>query len=275
MIADLHIHTTASDGRLSPAETINAAINAGLTCIAITDHDTVAGIKELNSSCPSYAKSLSVIPGIELNTDLPTHEVHILGYFIDIDNAELLSELESILRGRRQRALRMVEILNQLGYAVQYERVKEIAGQSVAIGRPHIAKALLEKGYFGTTQDVFTALLEKNAPAYVPHYKLNPAKAIQLIKKAGGIPVLAHPGLIGDDMVVKEMMTAGIQGLEVYHPKHDSVTTQKYLNLALRSKLLVTGGSDFHGIPGRLPEELGTFSIPLQLAQILQSRIQA
>ncbi|MCX7779357.1 MAG: PHP domain-containing protein [Negativicutes bacterium] len=266
MIADLHIHTNASDGRLSPAEIVREAEKAGLSHIAITDHDTVAGLDGLHEQ----NSSLTIIPGVELNTDLPGHEVHILGYYIDIKNERLQDELGKMAADRLTRTQKMVRKLNELGYAIQYERVQEIAGNAVSIGRPHIAKALHEKHYFSGFDEIFATVLNTNSPAYVPHYKLLPEAAIQLIILAKGIPVLAHPGLIGSNRIVSAMIEAGVQGIEVYHPKHSEQQTNKWLALAKRHSLLVTGGSDYHAIPDRYPSKLGLFTVPSTIALNLQ-----
>jgi len=265
MTADLHIHTTASDGRFAPAQIIEQALEAGLSYIAITDHDTVDGLLQLAELKQSIPSSLVVIPGIELSTDLPDNEVHILGYFIDVFNSELRRQLDILVAHRRERTKQIVSKLNQLGYLITYQRVLELAQQATAIGRPHIAKALVEKKYFASIADVFTTLLDKNGLAYVPHYKLTPQQVIDLIKKTGGLPVLAHPGLVGNDHIVLDMIDAGIVGLEVYHPRHDEQQIQKYRALATKHELAITGGSDFHGIVGRFPDKLGVCTIPVKL----------
>ena len=270
MSADLHVHTTASDGWLSPTNIIDEAIQANLSYIAITDHDTVDGLLQLRKIRQSLPASLVVIPGIELSTDLPDNEVHILGYYIDIFNAELRHQLDLLIVNRHERTKRIIVKLNQLGYSITYLRVLELAGQVTSIGRPHIAKALVEKKYFSTVSDVFTTLLDKNGPAYIPHYKLAPKHVIELIVRAGGVPVLAHPGLVGNDNIVLDIIDAGIVGLEVYHPKHDEMQIQKYLALANKYHLAITGGSDFHAIPARFPHKLGIFTIPANLVCQLQ-----
>lgn len=270
MIADLHIHTTASDGRLSPLKIIQQATKAKLSYIAITDHDTVDGLLELAKLQESIPPSLTVIPGIELSTDLPENEVHILGYHIDIFNRELGKQLAILIADRHNRTKRIIEKLNQLGYFITYERVLEIAHKATSIGRPHIAKALVEKNYCSSIGEVFATLLDKNGPAYVPHHKLTPKQVIEVIKNAGGVPILAHPGLVGNDDVVIEVIAAGIAGLEVYHPRHDEQQIEKYLLLANKHNLLVTGGSDFHAIPGRFPDKLGIFTIPATLVEKIQ-----
>jgi hypothetical protein len=268
MKADLHIHSTASDGKLSPQAILDQAAATGLSTIALTDHDTVDGLLALRKLPANQAVTL--IPGIEFSTDLPANEVHILGYYIDITHPELTSQLQLLADDRLARANRMVNKLNDLGYYISYDQVLEIAGDAASIGRPHVAAALLEAGYFDSMQDVFSKLLAKNSPAYVPHYKLTPQKTIELIKSAGGIPVLAHPGLVESDQIVIDIISLGIQGIEVYHPKHSSDQTAKYLQLATERHLIVTGGSDFHGLSGRFPEQLGEFYIPDQLVVLLQ-----
>ncbi|TCL35907.1 hypothetical protein EV210_110152 [Anaerospora hongkongensis] len=271
MAADLHIHTTASDGRLAPQEVIARAVERGLTFIAITDHDTIDGLLLVSHS---NILPLTIIPGIEFSTDLPYNEVHVLGYCIDVTNLTLQAQLQLIIQDRLTRVEKMVKRLQELGYHISLARVQEIAGTAKALGRPHVAKALVENGYFSTVQDVFNGLLEKNGPAYIPHYKLSPKEVIDLIHLAGGLAILAHPGLVGSDAIVQEIIALGIDGLEVHHPSHDEAQTNKYAALAEANGLVITGGSDFHAIPGRFPEDLGIFTIPDQLAVNLQHAVQ-
>lgn len=259
---DLHIHTTASDGRMSPLQIVQHAYERGLTHIALTDHDSVNGLLSLEQEDLSLYSQLTVIPGIEFSTDLPNHEVHILGYWINIHDITLHKQLEILSNDRRQRAEKIVNNLVKLGYNITYEQVMNIADNATAVGRPHIAKALVEKKYFSSITEVFETLLYKNGPAYVPHYKLSPQLVIKLIEKCGGIPVLAHPGLIGDDNILFEILKLGIKGLEVYHPAHDAIQTQHYRSIAIKNNLVVTGGSDFHANPDRYPDKLGMFPIP-------------
>lgn len=266
MTADLHIHTTASDGRLSPREIYYQAKLANLKSIAITDHDTIQGVLDLRSFTIS---GIHIIPGIELNTDITDYEVHILGYNIDVTSSQLITELDKLAKGRTSRAQKIVDRVTDLGFPIEYNRVLQIAATSKSLGRPHIARALIEKGYFSTMSEVFNSLLARNAPAYVPHYKLAPEEAIRLIEIAGGIPVLAHPGLIGNNALIIELIRSGLRGLEIYHPKHTELQIKEYLALANEYRLKVTGGSDFHGIPGRFPEQLGQFTVPAYLADKL------
>lgn len=266
MPADLHIHTTASDGRFSPDAVLSMALQCGLSYIAITDHDTVDGLISLNNSLKSIVADIIVIPGIEFSIDLPNHEVHILGYYINPFDHRLHEQLKVIVEDRRQRIQKIVMKLNELGYCLTVKDIMEAAKDATSIGRPYIARALVAKGYFHTVSEVFERLLYKNGPAYVSHYKLSPEHAIDLISKCGGIPVLAHPGLIGDDAIVQKMVNYGVRGIEVYHPKHNSTQTNHYKQLAAKNKMLITGGSDFHGIPSRYPEQLGVFTVPDELA---------
>lgn len=270
MTADLHIHTTASDGRLSPESVLAEAIQAGLSHIAITDHDTVDGLLQLYEDEENIPSNIRVIPGIEFSTELPKNEIHILGYYIDIYNTQLRDQLKSLVANRHQRTKQMIIKLNQLGYAIDYLHVLQLAKQVTSIGRPHLAEALVQKGYFGTVSDAFNVLLDKSGPAYVPHYKMTPAQVIALIKAAGGIPVLAHPGLVGDDNIILDVINAGVLGLEVYHPTHNEIQIKTYLTLANQYQLAITGGSDFHAIPARFPQKLGMFTIPAELANKLK-----
>lgn len=262
MIADFHIHTTASDGRLSPEEILGQAAQAGLTHIAITDHDTVDGLLRLRNLKLDIPGKPLIVSGVEFSADFPEHEVHILGYGFNPEHPELQKQLDTLTQDRLTRAARMIQKVTALGYPVDFSRLLEIAGGATAVGRPHVAAALVERGYFSTVSAVFDHLLEKNKPGYVPHYKIPAQDIIELIKTAGGIPVLAHPGLVGDERLVREIISMGVQGMEVYHPEHNASQIQHYLALAEDKQLLVTGGSDFHAIPGRFPERLGEFTVP-------------
>ncbi|MBP2642210.1 MAG: hypothetical protein H6Q67_97 [Firmicutes bacterium] len=269
MTVDLHIHTNCSDGIYSPEEIVEFAKAAGLEAIAITDHDTIDGVSKLLERSTT-AKNMEVIPGIEFSTDLPDNEVHILGYYIDVSKSELISQLKLISEDRYTRTKKMVTKLNSLGYEISYDSVLKIAGEATSIGRPHIAAALIDAKYFSNVADVFDVLLEKRKPAYIPHYKMSPAETIQLIVRAGGVPVLAHPGLVGNDAIVMEIIALGIQGIEVYHPSHNPSQVSRYLQLATEHNLLVTGGSDFHGIAGRVPERLGEYGVSLGVIRKLK-----
>jgi 3',5'-nucleoside bisphosphate phosphatase len=273
---DLHCHTTASDGALSPAEVVGRAAHYALTVIAVTDHDTTAGIAAAQAA--AQAHELTVIPGVEINTDVPGNEVHVLGYFIDYTNKEFSDELVRLREGRLGRARRVVELLATLGVRIRLERVLEIAGGSV--GRPHVAQAIIEAGYASTISEAFDRYLGRNAPAYVPRMKFAPTEACQLIRRAGGVPVLAHPVSFGPGGVIRdrpgleallvELAGAGLMGLEAYYPGYDAVTSEYLMGLARRHNLLLTGGSDFHGLQ---PEkaDLGSVYVPTKVVRRLRA----
>lgn len=267
--ADLHIHTTASDGRLSPLGVVRQAKQSGLSYIAITDHDTVDGLLLLQKEQSFTDEKLTIISGIEFSTDTPEHEIHILGYGIALDNPNLLEQLTALKRDRIDRVYRMVDKLRSLGYPVDVQRILSFAKDAASVGRPHVARVLVQCGYFATVAEAFDRLLNKDKPGYVPHYKLSVRDVIGIIRQAGGVPILAHPGLVGDDDLVEQVIEEGIAGIEVYHPTHDDVVVKKYLQLARRHDLLITGGSDFHAISGRYPESLGLFYVDGELAETL------
>ena len=261
MPSDLHMHTNFSDGHLSPEELTAAAKAAKLNYIAITDHDTVDGICHLYEQGMLPMKGIHIIPGIEISAHHTEHEIHILGYNIDIYHRELGDKLNDVVEARWLRFSRMVEKLQEIGYAITEADVLKVAGTSKAISRSHVAQVLVAKGFFPTVAAVFDEVLDKGKPAYVSHYRLEPEEIIALIKAAGGTPVLAHPKLIGDDGLVEQLLQSGIEGIEAFYPKHDAADTERYLAMAEKYGLLVSGGSDFHGISQRYPDRLGIFTI--------------
>jgi predicted metal-dependent phosphoesterase TrpH len=248
VIFDLHVHSNASDGVLSPEEVISEAVLRGLRGIALTDHDTIDGLQAAQEYIQQHNLNLMFINGIEMNCEFRGKEVHILGYFIQPEDQTLRHRLIEIRMLRHQRAESMVEKLQHLGISIDFARVKEYAKGDL-IGRPHIARALIEGGYSDSIEDAFYKYLGSGKPAYVPRYKFLPDEAIALVKKCGGIPVLAHPGLINDADIVDEVIAMGIEGLEVYYPQHSQDQTEGFKKICLKNHLLMTGGSDFHG-PG-------------------------
>lgn len=269
--ADFHVHTTASDGRTAPAAILEQAAASGLTHIAITDHDTVDGLLSLRGG--RLPVEVRLIDGIEFSTDMPDCEIHILGYGIDIDHPSLRRQLAVLKDDRVARIGRMTAKITALGYPVTEREVIRAAQGAASLGRPHLAKVLVEKGYFAAVADAFDVLLGRDKPGYVPHYKLTPAAVVEVIHQAGGIAVLAHPGLVGDDRRVQAAIDLGIEGIEVYHPQHDAAAIDRYLALAALRDLLVTGGSDYHAIPGRFPERLGEFPVPDRVAALFIGRL--
>ncbi|OIQ08865.1 DNA polymerase III PolC-type [Moorella thermoacetica] len=256
--ADLHTHTTASDGQLRPAKMVRLARERGLTALGITDHDTVSGLAEALAA--GREVGLKVIPGIELSTEWEGREIHLLGYGLDWEQGELMAFLETMRQARQRRNLKIVARLRDLGYNLTMADVaREAKGETT--GRPHIAAALVQKGYLPSIDAAFKTLLDRGRPAYVPRAKIPPSTAVKVILEAGGVPVLAHPGLSQADDIIPELVNSGLQGLEVYYPHHDPVTRERYLKLASRYDLVVTGGSDFHGRSGDSHADLGSCTI--------------
>lgn len=253
---DLHIHTSASDGLCRPEEVVQEAIELGLEGIALTDHDTVRGIEPAQRYIRENRCPLVLVPGIEMNTEVDHYEIHILGYFIDHRHDQLVNRLLELKESRQERARKMVRKLNAMGFNIKLDRVAELARGDL-MGRPHIAQALIEKGYVFSIREAFDKLIGYGKPGYVARYKFLPAEAIQVIKAAGGVPVLAHPGLLGNDRVVEQVLALGVEGVEVYYPDHSENQVQKYLDMARRRGLLVTGGSDYHGNPLEYRGKLG------------------
>lgn len=246
MIYDLHVHTSASDGALSPCQIVDLAIASAIQGIAITDHDTINGLEPAILYKNENEFSIDIIPGIEMNTEAGEQEVHILGYYIDYHNSRLIKRLEEIRWARYERAQKMIHKLNGLGMSISFDQVQDLAGGDL-IGRPHIALALIKNNYVFSIAEAFNKYIGKGKPAYVNRYKFLPQEAIDLIKTVGGIPVLAHPGLIADEPVILDIIKLGIEGLEVYYPQHDENQIAKFLDLSRKYNLLVTGGSDYHG----------------------------
>lgn len=246
MAYDLHVHSTASDGVYTATEIVNMADQLGLAGLALTDHDTVDGLEEFLQA--GQAVGMDVLPGIEINTDYGEREVHILGYGINYQDQALIAALAEIKQARLGRGLKMVEKLESLGLPIAWEEVTTLAAGGV-VGRPHIAMAMINHGYVQTVSGAFTYYLSRGKPAYVPRYKLTPAQAVDIIQKAGGCAVLAHPGLIKDETLTKEVARM-VNGIEVYYPEHSQKETEMWEQYALAQGLLITGGSDFHGLEG-------------------------
>ena len=265
---DLHTHTTASDGTLEPEELVALAVERGLHTIAICDHDTTDGISR---ALKAARGRLTVIPGVEVSADIPRAEVHILGYMIDFTSQQLQQMLSKLRTSRVDRAKRMVQKLAEMGMPIKWERVLEIAGTG-AIGRPHIALALVEMGYVSSPTEAFQKYIARNAPAYVERYKLSPEQAVELVTLARGIPVLAHPitaagpaNEMGEELDLEKLLPllvkVDLAGIEVFYTGYSPESVSYLLRLAERHHLIATGGSDFHGW-GVLPSELGEVNVP-------------
>ncbi|PTX15719.1 hypothetical protein SAMN04488598_13210 [Halanaerobium congolense] len=259
---DLHMHTTASDGASTPAELVDTCIDLGLEIIAVTDHDNVTNVKKMQQL--GNEKGLKVISGIEISTYRGEAEYHILGYFVDPENDALLGLTETILDSRVERTHKMIEKLTEMGYPLDFKDVKKYA-TGVSLGRPHVARAMIEKGYINEIGEAFTEeFIAGGGKAYVEKKNVLPAEAIEVILKAGGIPVIAHPHIINhgkalDKKEISRLKDVGLKGVEVYQTKHKQKVTKKYKKIAEELGLLITGGSDYHGenSPGIMPGDTG------------------
>ena len=265
---DLHIHSSASDGRFSPAEVVRKSAEAGLTVIALADHDNIDGIVPALEAAKDFPW-LKVIPGVEISVDAPEGEVHMLGYFIDYTDQEFLANLEKMGNSRQKRAQGMLAKLANLGLTIEWERVKEIAGRG-SVGRPHIATALLEKGYIASIKEAFTKYIGWSGPAYVEREKMSPTEAVELILRAKGLPVLAHPLTINDpETLIIELKTSGLVGLEAYYKDYSKEEINRLVSLAEKYGLIATGGSDYHGLDDSAEVMIGGVAVPDKLAEQL------
>ena len=257
---------------LSPARLVQEAHTQGVRVLALTDHDTTQGLDEALAAGGELG--VEVIPGVEINTDVGPHEVHILGYFVDHARAPFQEFLRRMRDGRVARAEEMVRRLASLGAPVAWERVQEIAA-GAAVGRPHVARALVEAGWVGTNQEAFARYLGRSGPAYVGRLKLTPEGAVEEIRRAGGVPVLAHPGWPQSGPIlerVPQLVAHGLAGIEAYYPDHTAEMIAAYLDTARRYGLVVTGGTDYHGggIATRVP--LGSVPVPPEAVPDLRAR---
>jgi 3',5'-nucleoside bisphosphate phosphatase len=247
---DLHLHTIHSDGSCTPTEVVNMAHQAGVTALAITDHDIMTGVVEAMEA--GQQCGIEIIPGVEISSLSGNSELHILGYFLDRHDPDLLARLKTLRDGRHLRNPRIIERLQTLGIDITYDEVRALAG-SDSVGRPHIARALMDKRVVASAKEAFDRFLAEGKPAYVPRDLPSPAEAICWIKAARGLAVLAHPTWVKvaeQPLVdlVRQLKADGLDGVEVYYSTHAARQTREYLSLAQQLGLLVTGGSDFHGL---------------------------
>ncbi len=270
---DLHTHSTASDGLYTPGDLVERASKAGLQVLALTDHDTTDGIEEASQAASTLG--IDFIPGIEINTDVSGGEVHVLGYFLDYKQPAFQKILQTLRNARERRGQRMVELLNEEGIAITWERVRTIA--QGAVGRPHVARALMEAGYVQSIGEAFDKYIGKACPAYVPRYKLSPLHAVQLIVSTNGLPVVAHPitipGLDELQRWLPELCQAGLVGLETYYGPYTQEQEQILQALADQYHLIATGGTDYHG-PGIHPTPLGGRWVPYSAVERLKAEAQ-
>jgi predicted metal-dependent phosphoesterase TrpH len=267
--ADLHLHTHFSDGTYSPEELATEGSRHGLSAMALTDHDTVEGCPRMRAAC--VERGIEFVSASELTAEFSGNELHLIGYFLDTTNPLLLSEMARFQAVRQNRIREMVERLNQMGVQLEAEAVFRLANCR-APGRPHVGRALVQAGICATLDEAFDRFLKKNRPAWVPKAKMSAEEAVQLIHQAGGLAVMAHPGLNRTDDVIPPLVEMGMDGLECFHTKHSTSTTQHYLMMAEQHGLLVTGGSDCHGMSKGKPL-IGSVKLPYECFRKLKTAV--
>ncbi|MBN1278563.1 MAG: PHP domain-containing protein [Chlorobium sp.] len=268
--ADLHIHTKCSDGIFSPEEIVVKASVSGLSAISITDHDSVSGIDKAKPL--ALVKGIELIPGVEMSSTYKDYDIHILGYFFDYKHSELKRYLDHCRHLRTERAERMVGKLARMGVKIGIEEII-LKAQNGSVGRPHIAAVLQDGGYVKSFSEAFSKYLGAHSPAYVKSIETHPADVIRLINEASGLSFLAHPAQNVPDEILKQLITFGLDGIEIVHPSHDAYKQNYYREIANEYFLLFSGGSDFHGLKERDDETFGTINIPYEWVIKMKSRL--
>lgn len=265
MRADLHVHSTASDGTATPTELVSLALAGGLDVLAIADHDSVSGLAEAREA--ATGTGLTLIPAVELSAVQDGVDVHILAYFVDPDDGRLMAELVDLRAARSRRAHTMVEALSQAGYTISLDEVLALSDGG-SVGRSHVARALVGSGAAESVSDAFKRLIGRGRPFYVPKDSKSPQMVVSAIRRLGAIPVLAHPGVTQVDHLVPELVDEGLLGIEAYHADHTPEQRVAYARLAADLGLLVTGGTDFHGVSAPNPA-LGSIDVPEEAVRAL------
>ena len=268
--ADLHLHSHFSDGTFSPEELAGHGVRLGFAALALTDHDSVEGCARMTELCK--AAGIVFIPGTELTAEHNDIEVHLLGYFVDMQNQKLLTEIAKFQVVRQNRIREMVARLNELNIPLKAEAVFALANCK-SPGRPHVARALVKAGLVANSDEAFRRFLKKNRPAWVPKAKISALEAIELVHQAGGLAIMAHPGLNRTDDMIPALVDAGLDGIECFHTRHSTATSERYLEIADKFHLLVTGGSDCHGFSKGKPL-IGTVKLPCDHVEKLKSRAE-
>jgi len=266
---DLHTHTIASDGTLRPRELVAEAARRGVRVLAITDHDSTEGLAEAFEEARHHPP-LVVVPGIEINCDVEGAEIHILGYCMDYEADWFRDFCRAQREERRARVYRMAERLAELGMPIDPERVFALVQEGSA-GRPHVARVMVERGYVKTVREAFDKYLAAGKPGHVQRKKLTPEDAVRILRRAGGVPVFAHPGLADRDGMIASLVAAGLMGIECIYSEHSAAQRGGYVELCRQHDLLVTGGSDFHG-PSVRAAVLGNPPVPLAVWEALQAK---
>ena len=266
---DLHLHSNHSDGQFSPEQLVATAAAKRLRAIAVTDHDTVSAVRETEYWARKYG--IECLSGVEISScTLEDGEIHILGYRIDPDSAALQEALERQQRVRRERILRMMERLHELGIQIALKDLEELAGNASAIGRPHLAGALVRQGVVSSVDEAFDRYLAKGKSGFVPKMGLSHRESIDAVLEAGGIPIYAHPGLERKDHLLPMLLSMGLQGVEVFHSDHSPEDVRRYTELVMHYDLLASGGSDCHGGGPKWKPLIGTVPVPYRLFEYLK-----
>jgi len=276
---DLHLHSTFSDGSLSPEQLVREAKKANLSAIALTDHDSVSGVTLFLEACAR--ENIRGVPGVEISVDYPHGTIHILGYFIDYNSKELNVHVEKLKAGRAARNMDILKKINNLGITLTFAEVASFAGEG-NVGRLHFAQALVARGYVRSNQEAFDRYLAKGKSGYAERQRLQPQGGVEMILNAGGLPVLSHPFTIelappALEKLVGELASAGLQGIEVYYPQHKPNLVKRYLELAQKFNLVATGGTDFHGkaMPDiKIGRGFGGLNVPDSVLTELDNRRQ-
>lgn len=264
--ADLHVHTFHSDSTFAPEQVVEVAHKKGLAAIAITDHDNVAGIDPSIKFAERYG--IEVIAGVELTAEADDLEIHILGYFIDWKTEWFEKKLAKIRQARLERICEMIEKLKKQGISIDLKKVLALSGTG-SVGRLHLATVLYNEGIISSISEAFWKYIGVKSSCYVKKYKLTPKEAMDMILKLGGVPVLAHPRILGRDDLIPGFIEAGLRGIEVYHTEHSNAAVSHYMDLAVRNNLVMTGGSDCHGM-GKGRVLLGKVKVPYSLVDALK-----
>jgi 3',5'-nucleoside bisphosphate phosphatase len=269
-LVDLHTHTHYSDGALSPRDLVALAKNLGMRAMSITDHDNIDGVSEISSVAAEVG--VEIIAGVELSATLGAKDIHILGYMFDPDNKNLRAILDLFKKERMIRAEKIVKRLNRFDLPLRFDTVLEYAGHG-AVGRPHIAAALVDEGLIETYEKAFDDYIGDSRPAFEPKYKISPADAMEIIANAGGISILAHPGYYINDYDLSDLIRAGLDGIEVVHPAHDAERVKHYRGITSTYFLLESGGSDFHG--GKRNDEInfGAYTVGYEIVEAMKRRL--
>jgi len=264
---DLHSHTTASDGTFTPRELVREAARRGVRVLAVTDHDSTEGLAEAEDEATGH-RPLQIVPGIEINCDVEGGEIHVLGYYLEHEAPWFQDFCRAQRDERRQRVHRMAARLGELGMPIDAEEVFALVQEGSA-GRPHVAQVMVKRGYVKSVREAFDRFLGAGKPGHVSRNKLTPEDAVRLIRRAGGVPVFAHPGLADRDAIIPSLVAAGLMGIECYYAEHSAAKTAAYVDTCGRLGLVSTGGSDFHG-PRVRAAQLGTPAIPLAVWEALK-----